>query len=67
MIKQVCQILCFSSDSRFQLTSDVTSSEDESKDESDTPRISRLENVFSDYYFYDTYKESMESSDNDEL
>ena len=30
-------------------------------------RYSRPEDIFSDDYFYDTCKESMESSDNDEI
>ena len=34
--------------------------------DSDTPSVSILEDVFSDDYLYDTYEESMESSDNDE-
>lgn len=43
--------------------SDDTSSEDET----DTPSISRLEDVSSDDYFYDTYEEPVEISDNDEI
>lgn len=43
--------------------SDDTSSEDET----DTPSISRLEDVSNDDCFCDIYEESMESSDNDEI
>ena len=37
-----------------------------SKDESDAT-ISRVRDVFSNDYFYDSYDESIENSDNDEI
>ena len=38
-----------------------------SEDKSDRRSISRHGDVFSDDYFYGTYKESVESCDNDEI
>ena len=37
-----------------------------SKDKSDATIISRVRDVFSNDYFYDSYDESIENSDNDE-
>lgn len=52
---------------RFEIPRLIISDYTSSEDERDTPSTLRIEEVFSDDYFYDTYKESIENSDNGEI